>query len=98
MTGDERVQGRKTYSLKENVDVALEESGYDVKRVFVASRTEREVPMTPGRDVSLEEVIECVILYTAVVLCAFSFIVCNSRVQAVGCIIQNDGLNVHHGV
>ena len=86
MTGNERVQGRKTYSLKENVDKALKESDHEVKHVFVASRTEREVPMTPGRDVSLEEVIDCVILYTTVVLCDFSFIVCNSRVQAVGCI------------
>ena len=98
MTGNERVQGRKTYSLKENVDKALKESDHEVKHVFVASRTEREVPMTPGRDVSLEEVIDCVILYTTVVLCAFSFIVCNSRVQAVGCIKQNDDLDVHHVV
>ena len=57
MTGDERVQGRKTYSLKENVDQALEKSGHEVEQVFVASRTEKKVPMTPGRDVSLEEVI-----------------------------------------
>ena len=57
MTGDERVQGRKTYSLKENVDKALKESGHEVERVFVASRTEKKVQMTPGRDVSLEEVL-----------------------------------------
>ena len=57
MTGDERVQGTETYPLKENVDQALKESGHDVKRVFVASRTGKEVPMTPGRDVSLEKVI-----------------------------------------
>ena len=56
MTGDERVQGRKTYSLKENVDKALKESGHEVERVFVASRTGKKVPMTPGRDVSLEKV------------------------------------------
>ena len=56
MTADERVQGRKTYSLKQNVDKALEESSHEVERVFVASRTGKEVPMTPGRDVSLEEV------------------------------------------
>ena len=57
MTGNERVQGRKIYSLKENVDKALEESSHEVERVFVASRTGKKVSMTPGRDVSLEEVI-----------------------------------------
>ena len=56
MTGDERVQGEMTYSLKDNIDVALKKSGHDVKRVFVASRTGKEVPMTLGRDVSLEKV------------------------------------------
>ena len=56
MTGDERVQGEMTYSLKDNIDVALKKIGHDVKRVFVASRTGKEVPMTLGRDVSLEEV------------------------------------------
>ena len=56
MTGDERVQGTEICPLKENVDQALEESGHMVKRVFVASRTEKEVPMTRGRDVSLKEV------------------------------------------
>ena len=57
MTGNERMQGRKIYSLKENVDKALEESSHEVERVFVASRTGKKVSMTPGRDVSLEEVI-----------------------------------------
>ena len=57
MTGDERVQGKKTHSLKGNIDTALTESGHEVERVFVASRTGREVAMTPGRDVSLEKVI-----------------------------------------
>ena len=57
MTGDERVQGKKTHSLKGNIDKALEESGHDVEQVFVASRTGREVAMTPGRDVFLEKVI-----------------------------------------
>ena len=60
MTGDERVQGAETYALKRRVDNALKEvlreSGHKVERVFVASRTGREVPMTPGRDVSLEKV------------------------------------------
>ena len=56
MTGDERVQGTETCPLKENVDQALKKSGHTVKRVFVASRTEKEVPMTRGRDVSLKEV------------------------------------------
>ena len=56
MTGDERVQGTETYPLKENADEALKESGHEVKQVFVASRTGREVQMTPGRDVSLEKV------------------------------------------
>ena len=60
MTADERVQGTETYPLKERVDEALKEalkeSGHDVKRVFVASRTGKKVPMTPGRDISLEKV------------------------------------------
>ena len=56
MTGDDKVQGTETYALKKRVDKALEESDHEVKQVFVASRTGREVPMTPGRDVSLEKV------------------------------------------
>ena len=56
MTADERVQGTKTYPLKERVDEALKESRHDVKSVFVASRTGKKVPMTPGRDISLENV------------------------------------------
>ena len=56
MTGDERVQGTETYALKENVDKALKESGHEVERVFVASRTGKKVPMSPGRDISLEKV------------------------------------------
>ena len=57
MTADHKVQGTETFALKKRVDQALEESGHEVKRVFVASRTGKKVPMTPGRDVSLEEVI-----------------------------------------
>ena len=56
MTGDERVQGTETCPLKENVDQALKESGHMVKRVFVASRTGKEIPMTSGRDISLQKV------------------------------------------
>ena len=56
MTGDERVQGTETYALKRRVDKALKESGHEVEQVFVASRTGREIPMTAGRDVSLEKV------------------------------------------
>ena len=56
MTADERVQGRKTYPLKANIDKALKESCHEVERVFVASRTGKKVTMTPGRDVSLENV------------------------------------------
>ena len=56
LTGDERVQGTETYALKRRVDKALKESGHEVEQVFVASRTGREVPMTAGRDVSLEKV------------------------------------------
>ena len=56
MTGDERVQGSETYALKRRVDKALKESGHEVERVLVASRTGKKVPMTPGRDVSLEKV------------------------------------------
>ena len=57
MTGDERVQGSETYALKGNIDKALSESGHEVERVFVASRTGKKVTMTPGKDVSLEKVI-----------------------------------------
>ena len=57
ITGDEKVQGTETYQLKANIDKALKESGHEVERVFVASRTGKEVPVTPGRDVSLEEVL-----------------------------------------
>ena len=57
MTGDERVQGERSHYLKQNVDKALEESGHVVKKVFVASRTGKKVPMTSGRDDSLEKVI-----------------------------------------
>ena len=56
ITGDERVQGTETYPLKENIDIALKESDHEVERVFVASRTGKKVPMSPGRDVSLEKV------------------------------------------
>ena len=56
MTGDERVQRNETYALKDNIDEALKESGHQVVQVFVASRTGKEVTMTPGRDVSLEKV------------------------------------------
>ena len=56
MTGDERVQGTEAYALKENVDKALKESGHEVVQVLVASRTGKKVPMSPGRDVSLEKV------------------------------------------
>ena len=59
MTGDERVQGKKSHYLKANIDKALKESGHAVKRAFVASRTGKKVPMTPGRDVSLEKVLAC---------------------------------------
>ena len=51
------MQGTETYQLKANIDKALKESGHEVERVFVASRTGKEVPVTPGRDVSLEEVL-----------------------------------------
>ena len=56
MTGDERVQGNQTFALKDNIDKALSESGHEVVQVLVASRTGKEVTMTPGRDVSLEKV------------------------------------------
>ena len=56
ITGDERVQGTETYPLKERVDEALKESGHKVEQVFVASRTWKKVPMSPGRDISLEKV------------------------------------------
>ena len=57
MTGNEKVQGTETYALKRRVDKALKESGHKVEQVFVASRTGKKVPMTPARDVCLEEVI-----------------------------------------
>jgi len=57
ITGDERVHGRETHPLKDNVDEALKESDHKVDRIFVASRTGKQVPMTPGRDVSLDKVI-----------------------------------------
>ena len=57
ITGDERVHGRERHALKVNIDEALKGSGHKVDRIFVASRTGKQVPMTPGRDVSLEKVI-----------------------------------------
>ena len=57
ITGDERVHGGEKYALKGNIDEALKESGHKVDRIFVASRTGNQVPMTPGRDISLEKVI-----------------------------------------
>ena len=56
ITGDVRVHGEETHSLKVNIDEALKESGHKVLQIFVASRTGKQVPMTPGRDVSLEKV------------------------------------------
>lgn len=56
MTADHKVQGTETYALKKRVDQALEKSDHEVECVFVASRTGKQVPMTPGRDVSLEKV------------------------------------------
>lgn len=51
------MHGRETHALKDNIDEALRESGHEVDQIFVASRTGKQVPMTPGRDVSLEKVI-----------------------------------------
>ena len=56
ITGDERVHGRETHALKNSVDEALKESGHEVDRIFVASRTGKKVPMTPDRDILLEKV------------------------------------------
>ena len=56
ITGDERVHGRETHALKDNIDKALKESGHEVDRIFVASRTGKKVPMTPDRDILLEKV------------------------------------------
>jgi len=50
------VHGRETHPLKGNIDKALKESGHEVDWIFVASRTGKKVPMTPGRDFSLEKV------------------------------------------
>lgn len=63
ITGDERVHSRETHPLKDNIDEALRESGHEVDRIFVASRAGKQVPMTPGRDVSLEKVINYCNLY-----------------------------------
>lgn len=68
ITGDERVHGRETHPLKGNIDKALKESGHEVDRIFVASRTGKQVPMTPGRDVSLEKVTPYLLLASVLVV------------------------------
>ena len=54
VTADEGCRGGKRVPLKANVDAALE-SCPSVERVLVLRRTHADVPMTPGRDVWLDE-------------------------------------------
>jgi len=56
ITADERMHGGERHALKDNIDEALKGGGHEVDHIFVASRTGKTVPMTPGRDISLEEV------------------------------------------
>ncbi|MFO8063081.1 MAG: acetate--CoA ligase [Spirochaetota bacterium] len=54
ITADQGVRGGKTFPLKRTVDEAVMACP-SVKNVFVARRTNANVPMTPPRDVELEE-------------------------------------------
>lgn len=56
ITANEAVRGTAVFSLKKNVDAALEQGCTQVRRVLVAHRTDTKVPMTNGRDFSLEDV------------------------------------------
>ena len=46
----------KDLALKESLEVILESPDSKIQHVLVYKRTEREVPMKPGRDEWLEEV------------------------------------------
>ena len=55
ITSNEGVRGGKVIPLKKTVDEAVEKCP-NVKRVFVARRTDANVPMKSGRDIPLDEV------------------------------------------
>jgi acetyl-CoA synthetase len=54
ITADEGVRGGKRIPLKRNVDTALEQG--DVETVIVVTRTQADVPMKDGRDISYSAV------------------------------------------
>ena len=54
ITANEAVVGGLSLPLKTTVDSAVEHTAVEV--VLVAKRTEKEVTMIPGRDLSLEKV------------------------------------------
>jgi acetyl-CoA synthetase len=54
ITADEGVRGGKRIPLKRNVDTALEQG--DVATVIVVTRTQADVPMKDGRDISYSAV------------------------------------------
>ena len=57
VTANEGVVGGKRLPLKATVDSAIKDTAVEV--VLVAARTQTEVTMIPGRDLSLDEV-KCV--------------------------------------
>jgi len=54
ITANERVVGGRHLLLKATVDSAVEDTAVEV--VLVAARTQKEVTMIPGRDLSLDKV------------------------------------------
>ena len=54
ITANERVVGGQCLPLKATVDSAVKDTAVEV--VLVAARTQTEVTMIPGRDLSLDEV------------------------------------------
>ena len=55
ITADEAPIGDRIIPLKEKVDKVLEGTT-PIKHVLVAKRTQKDVPMKKGRDISLEKV------------------------------------------
>ena len=55
ITANEAPIGKRIFPLKESVDKALE-NPTTIKYVLVAKRTEKDVSMREGRDISLEMV------------------------------------------
>ena len=64
ITANEALHGSTSYPLKKTVDEALKRDCTNVRLVLVTYRTETQVPLTPGRDFSLDDVSDSAIMRT----------------------------------